>query len=285
MKLALGTVQFGLNYGVTNTLGQVQQAEVSSILSQASKYGITVLDTACSYGNSETVLGENNTNKFNIITKVPHLGDYSLGMLSSYADLSIKKTKHSVLDGLLLHNESDLLGPYGKDIFSELSSLKENGKVNKIGVSFYNADIAKKTLDKFDVDLIQVPASCLDQRFELSGLLELAKEKEIEIHARSLFLQGLLITSEENRPNQFKKNKDLIRFDDYAKSISLSQIELAVSYLANNKLIDFGVIGCLKASQLIEVVDAYSRVINHCSIDHEQLESDNISLINPSLWK
>jgi len=284
MKLALGTVQFGLDYGVTNTSGKLTDEDSQNILALAHKFGLNTLDTAAAYGESEERLGHLAiSQKFKLISKVPTLLNANPEMIQEYVKSSLSRLKRKQLDGLLLHSELDLLGDSAESYFKQLTLLKSQNLAVKIGVSCYSVEAAMVILNRFDIDLIQIPASHLDRRFEHSGVLALAKSKGVEVHARSLFLQGLLVVDSKGRPSKFKNIKELGVYDAQAKKLGLTPLQLAVSYIIQTKNIDYAVVGCLTAEQLDQIIEAY----NHCltlDVDIEDLSTENISLINPVNW-
>lgn len=282
MKLALGTVQFGLDYGITNTQGRVQLAEAERILEYCRKVGINTLDTATAYGSSEQVLGQYELSKFRIISKIPSL--LTRLCLQDEVKRSLERLRINKLYGLLLHCEDDLLSASSAEFFAQLDALKEQGLVEKIGVSFYSPKAAKKVINEHPLDIIQIPANHLDSRFAKEEILDLANSKQIEVHARSLFLQGLLIT--KSRPAPFSSHPDLTRFDNQAKQLKISNLELAISYLEQHKHIQKGVVGCLNLEQLREIVQAYQKVQKKSeSSALVDLSSNDERLINPSLWQ
>lgn len=284
MKLALGTVQFGLDYGVTNTSGKLSDEACQNILTLAEKSGLNTLDTAAAYGESEDKLGYLAiSQKFKLISKVPALMNSKPEMIQEYVKNSLSRLKREQLDGVLLHSEQDLLGDFAECYFKQLTELKSKKLAVKIGVSCYSVEAAITILNRFDIDLIQVPASHLDRRFEHSGVLALAKSKGVEVHTRSLFLQGLLVTDSKDRPIKFKNIIELEKYDAQAKKLDLTQLQLAVSYILQTPNIDYAVVGCLTAEQLAQIIDAY----NHCltlDVDIADLSTENMSLINPVNW-
>lgn len=283
-RLALGTAQFGLDYGVTNTGGQVTLAEVDKILAYAHTAGIDCLDTAIAYGNSEAVLGQFDLSGFKVVSKIPALEDDASADIQALVEQSLQRLNTSKLYALLLHNEQDLIGADADVLFEQLVSLKKQGLVEKIGVSFYSPDIAKQLLQRYELDLIQVPGNQLDNRFAKAGVLSLAQTKQVEVHVRSLFLQGLLLAEAKKRPNHFATHADLLRFDNTAQALHLSKLELALSYLQQQPDIDKVVVGCLSLAQLSELVTCYRRV-ERLNIDQKDLSSSDNQLINPALWE
>ncbi|QUM79407.1 aldo/keto reductase [Moritella sp. 5] len=294
MNLILGTVQFGLDYGITNESGKVSTIEAQHILQVASHAGIHLLDTAAAYGDSETVLGKlcHKRNEFNLISKIPSSKTHALDIRKS-VDESLSRLQTSKLHAILFHDQQDVLSKESKQSFEILSELKSEQKIAHIGASFYSPDALESALAMHDLDIIQIPANCLDQRFQQSGLLDEAKRQGVEIHVRSLFLQGLLLSENNQLPTYLQQFKpELTRYFDLAKTLSLTPLQLALLYLSNNECMDYGVVGCLNRQQLIEITDASNYVQELLSepqfknkLDLSCLASSSEQLINPSLWK
>lgn len=284
MKLAIGTVQFGLDYGVTNTSGKVSLIDCEKILKVAKDAGITTLDTAAAYGTSEETLGKiTQSNKFSIVTKVPSLKTHTSSKIIDSMEESSKNLNLSTVHGLLLHDENDLLGELAKENYNQLLLLKKQGKVNKIGISFYSVEAAIQILNSYDIDLIQIPASHLDRRFEHAGIFELAKNKGVEVHVRSLFLQGLLVLGEGERPSAFRQVPELLAYDVEVKKSELTPLQFALLYLIHTPNIDLAVIGCQSSEQLEEIIDAYLSC-KELDILLPDVSTENNSLINPVNW-
>lgn len=285
VKLALGTVQFGLSYGITNNEGQVQKDEVDDILKHAFQHNIQILDTASAYGNSETVLGNASVQNFKVISKIPEVLKLQTSIRSCLSD-SLSKLKRESIYGLMFHNEKDLLAP--ENYLKQLKDLKIEGLVDKIGCSFYTVDALSKAFEMdYELDIIQVPGNCLDQRFLKSGLLGEAKHRGIEIHCRSLFLQGLLLDEETELPDSLRSFKnELDRFFSFCKLKNISPLMATLKFLQQIDAIDYGVVGCLTKLQLAEITSAYAKASQHKEvIDFSELSSSSDVLINPTLWK
>lgn len=284
MKLGLGTVQFGLDYGVTNAAGELTLAECACIIEYAKSQGLSILDTAASYGTSERRIGQIEVSQScSVITKLPPLSNSSPTDIVAHVESSLIKLNRKKLDGVLFHREEDIAGEMGKQYYQVIKKLKQDGLIQKIGVSFYSPSVALDVLKKFDIDLIQVPASHLDRRFEKIGVFRQAKQKNIEIHVRSLFLQGLLITDEAHRPNQFKSIPALLNYDKESKQQGYTQLQLALSYLTSLNDIDLAVVGCHTKEQLVDIVSAYHYCLeNPKSVT--DLSVNDLALINPSYW-
>lgn len=204
-KIGLGTVQFGLDYGISNHSGITGIEEVKKILSFAREVGIDMIDTAYGYGKSEEVLGLAGIQDLKIVTKfLPE--SYGIN-LQEQVRISLERLKTGRLYGLLAHRPMDILE--NPNIWGNMLLLKKNGIVEKIGFSFNKPEEADKILDRgFTPDLIQAPFNYLDSRFR--NLMILLKDKGCEIHSRSTFLQGLFFVSTNKLPKFFEEIKPIL---------------------------------------------------------------------------
>jgi aryl-alcohol dehydrogenase-like predicted oxidoreductase len=289
MKIAIGTAQFGLDYGVSNTQGQSSSKQALEILEYACHNGISFLDTAPSYGNSEEVLGNiKSSQNYEIITKTPSFNskiitNYNVKKLRILYRQSLIKLKRDKVYGLLVHNCNDLFKPGGEKLINEMRNIKLSGKIEKIGVSVYNGDQVNRLLNEYDIDLIQVPINILDQRLIKSNMLEKIKNHGIEIHARSVFLQGLLLMPLESTPAYFYPiKKQLEGFTIKSKELSVSKLELALGFVKSIDTIDKIIIGVSSLRQLSEVIN--SRRIQADFFDFNNLSVGDERFIDPSQW-
>ena len=278
-KIALGTVQFGLDYGITNHSGQVAIDEVKDILDYAKINNIDTLDTAARYGNSEQVLGEVGVNNYRIITKTTPLKNGVDRVIKGFYQ-SLDSLNIGQVDGLLIHNIDDVKDRRFGDLFHKLNELKEEGLINKIGFSTYTPDQVDFLLENFDFDLIQVPFNVFDTRLIEGGQLQALKKKNIEIHARSIFLQGVLLDF-DNLSSYFSKWKK--QFDKYQSTVEksgLSLLEYALNFTLNVQEIDKILVGVNSTDQLKEIVQAKKKQSSLSAFP-----IDDIALLNPGLWK
>jgi aryl-alcohol dehydrogenase-like predicted oxidoreductase len=290
MKIGLGAVQFGVDYGVSNTHGKTTKHEVSQILQFAYENGISVIDTATSYGSSENILGEVVTNDdWRFVTKTPHFSDNSLNsthvnQLKESFNQSLFNLRKKYIYGLLLHSCDDLLKPGGELIFREMERLREIGMVKKIGVSAYSSKQIAAILGKFNIDIIQLPINIFDQHLFVDGWLEKLKNKNVEIHARSTFLQGLLLMPRTSIPTYFLPIKEKIElFSKSAQELSLSKLELALGYVMGINEIDKIVVGVNTIEQLREIIEAAQVKVNPMKFTDVSIDDQNYT--NPSLWE
>lgn len=294
MKLSLGTVQFGLDYGVSNVSGRVPQAQVESILACAKQNDVTLLDTASQYGDSEKVLGTvtQHNDDFDVVTKTASFLKYDT--LTAMHAISLKNTfQQSVLNlnrnscyGLLVHQADDLLKPGSDYLMDALLDLKSCGMVRKIGVSVYSAEQIDALLDRYhNIDIIQLPLNVLDQRLMQSGHLKKLKERQIEIHARSIFLQGLLLM-DMTKLNTFF-NPFVPHLQSYVNTITklvLSPLQAAMLFVKQIKEIDRMIVGVTSEMEFNQIICAYNNTPN-AAIDFSFAYADNEQYINPVNWR
>jgi len=286
MKIALGTVQFGLEYGVANTSGRVSSAEAKEILNAARLAGIDTLDTAAAYGNSEQVLGDSGIDSFKLISKVPLRPESK----ESPFDWVLKSVERSLINlqtdslyGLLLHRPMELLHSSGGELYEALLGLKKQGLVEKIGASVYGPEDLDELANDFAFDIVQAPMSILDRRLESSGWLGKLSERGTEIHIRSAFLQGLLLMPSDQRPDYFKPWKALLAdFDAWIEEQNLSPLQACLGYLNQYPEIARIVVGVETAKQLQEIISA---VDSSLAPVPETLQTNDLNLINPAFWK
>lgn len=291
MKIVLGAVQFGLDYGISNTYGKIVKHDAKQILKFAYDNNIGMIDTASLYGESEDIIGKSTNNKHNwkIITKTPHFIDdcidkLQVKQLRESFNQSLLNLNKKYLYGLLLHSCDDLFKPNGDLLFKEMERLKSIGLINKIGVSVYNKYQIDRVLDNFEIDLIQLPVNILDQSLISDGSLVKLKKHGVEVHARSVFLQGLLLMEENLIPSYFlpiKKNLDA--FKNLARELSLTKLELALGYVASIDEIDKIVVGVNTLSQLQEIIKATQLKTNF--EEYRNISINNSNYTNPSLWR
>ena len=285
MKIELGTVQFGIPYGIANSKGQVEQAEVKSILDYAKSSGISSIDTAISYGTSEKCLGEIGLEGFQVITKLPEIPE-NCGNLKSWVLKHIQNSLTTLsvdsLSGLLLHRPLQLLDSDKRELWPILLQLKTDGYVKKVGFSIYTPDELDNLWDLYKPDLIQAPYSIFDRRLDTSGWLDRLFNENVEVHIRSIFLQGLLLMNKNTRPTKFNKWFKLWRkWDDWLVENNVSPLQAAVSFSMSDNRITKVTVGVDSLDQLKEIICASNNNINKFPRDFNVKDS---KLLNPSEW-
>lgn len=285
-RLAIGTVQFGLGYGIANQVGQVGLSAVSKIIDKAVAARIDLIDTAIAYGNSEEVLGKVGVAKFNVVSKLPPL-PVNHGDIDSWVERqvhnSLKKLGVQSLYGLLLHRSENLLGYSGKKLMNALARLKSNNLVRKVGVSIYDPSELDKVAHLMKIDLVQAPLNVIDRRLETSGWLTRLYQEGVEVHTRSAFLQGLLLMAPNDIPGKFKTWTTL--WSNWAaelKKNNVSAVVACLSYPLSLTEIDRVIVGVDSPDQLKEIIDA--SIIKLPKYNFSSMISEDQILINPSNW-
>jgi aryl-alcohol dehydrogenase-like predicted oxidoreductase len=259
-QLCLGTVQFGLPYGVTNRGGQVPEEEVSRILDLAASSGIKLLDTAQAYGTAENVLGRcwPTGAPRSLISKLPA----GAGQESWEESLttSLKRLRTPKLDGFLLHRASDLLAPNGEALQHWLDGLLERGLVERIGISIYDAtDLDGLPLDR--LQLVQLPLSVYDQRLIRDGTVAKLLDLGIAVHVRSVFLQGLLLQSLQHWPDHlspaFRKHHG--QWHEHLHRLGVSPLAGALGFIRSCEGVEAALIGVVSVQELTEVLQIWSQ--------------------------
>ena len=273
-KLVLGTVQFGLQYGV-NSAGRPSKDAIKCILSEAAKGGITTLDTSSAYGNSEEILGEcvSIEEKFKLVSKYPQ-GETPV---SEMFNGSLNRLKVNQIYGYLLHHFE--VYKNNPKVLDEFIALKESGKVEKIGFSLYTPEELEFILENGSpFDLIQVPFNIFDKKF-LPYMKEL-HEKGVEIHVRSTFLQGLFFKDRNALPEKLQPMKKyLLQLDEFSQESGLSISEIALNYNLQNAYIDGVLIGVDNVEQLQMNLNS----VKNTPVDIE-IEVKEQDLLNPVNW-
>ena len=278
-KLVIGTVQFGLNYGISNSTGQTGTKEVGEILNFARSNGISCLDTARAYGVSEKVLGEQDLQGFEVVSKFKLNGDF--GTIDQQLKDSLANLNKNSLYGYLAHDGKDILNSK-EDIWPQLQDIRKQGIVTKIGYSLYEPAELELLLEVGCVpDLIQIPMSLFDQRF-VPYLADI-KERGIEVHTRSAFLQGLYFMEGTRLSSFFDEIKEPL---DLLKELYPSHSERAAALIwecAKHKEVDKVVIGVNDLDQLKSNIEGISLMQTKPSFENFTQQVDN-KILMPSHW-
>lgn len=296
-RITLGTVQFGLDYGVSNLLGKPKLTDSLNILDFASKSGVVFIDTAFSYGDAEEILGRfiarnKLAKKIKIISKLkPNIFGERLVEKNKYKiikweiEKSLAKLGLDSLDGYLLHTPQYI---YDAKIVAALKRCKKEGLIKNFGVSIYDEKDALYAVSKAKVDYIQIPYSVFDQRLDRTDFFRLAKSNHVKVFARSAFLQGLVFIANKNIPVRLRRARGYLeRFDKITAKYGFSRAQAALSFSLGNPDIDQVVIGVDSLSQLKEDLEIEKSWFDFKKCREELvLEFKNVkdSIIFPSLW-
>jgi aryl-alcohol dehydrogenase-like predicted oxidoreductase len=293
MKLGLGTAQFGMDYGISNKHGKILPQEVRKIIEVAKENDIDLIDTANLYSDSESVLGKSlpANHKFKIITKTPvfnvnNITAVQVERLRTSFNRSLEKLRQDYLYGLLIHNPDDLLTSCGTLLIEEMQNIRKQKLVEKIGISIYTNRQIDQVLNLFNPDIVQIPINIFDQRLLESGHLVKLKNMGIEIHARSVFLQGLLLMEPEDLQAYFSPIRErFIQYNRFLESNHLTKLQAALLFANQINEIDVVVVGVTSASELNDIIVATDIIKSFRYIDMSVLKVADENMINPSKWK
>lgn len=285
MRLAIGTAQFGLNYGISNGAGRTPPDEAVRILDCARHAGIDTLDTSAAYGCSEQVLGEAGMAGWSVVSKVPPLPNDSVSgkeWVMDHAHRSLARLRIDRLDGLLLHSAADLLNVQGQNIAVGLQEAKSEGMVKKVGYSIYSTQLLAALFKIMPPDLIQAPFNVFDQRLVTTGWLGRLKDAGVEVHVRSIFLQGLLLMKQDKRPTYFDRWKPLWhRWDAIVEKQGGSALSLCLGFAKAELGISRIIVGVESQLHLEQLLATWNDTM---LIDGAELSCDDPLLIEPTNW-
>ena len=281
-KIVIGSAQFGTRYSL-NSKQVLKSTECKKILTECKVNKINFLDTAFDYTEAYKILKKIGCEDFNVITKLPKMNFISNHYHENkiYKTLNDFKIKHFY--AILFHNEKFIFTKEGEKIFNFLKYLKKNKIVKKIGVSVYNYPILKKIIKYFDIDIIQCPINVFDREFIEKNNVEILKKKNIEIHARSIFLQGLLLLKSKQIPRKFKKyNKYFSEWDNYLKENNISNYFNCINFIKKQSKIDKVILGVDSVNHLNEFIKNWRQkiVLNN----DFNLKINDKKLLKPYLW-
>lgn len=251
MIFALGTAQFSNNYGILKK--KISTKKIFDFVNNDST--IKLIDTAPAYSNSEKIIGKFLKRDIKITTKInPFIfssTEKNLDKLKKDFDLSLKNLKKKTLYGLLFHKTEDIIFKNNDKIFYYLEELIKNNILKKIGFSTYTLEGINKYLDYFDFRIIQLPINIFNLDENYKKKLQILKKKyNLEIHARSVFLQGLGLMNEINNSKFYKLNQKLKYINKIADTLKISKHDILLSGITKNKFIDNIIIGCSSSDEL-----------------------------------
>lgn len=275
--MAIGSVQFGLDYGISNDLGQSSRNDVKKILDFAADNQISLIDTAQSYGNSEDILGDLHDDRFDFVTKLSpaFLKRQNTKEIIKY---SLERLRVKSIYGILFHDpESAFQAPR---VHEELNTLKEAGIVKKTGYSVYTPNELERLISKYGLpDIIQIPFNHLDRRFEKISI-EL-NAKGVEIHTRSTFLQGLYFMNPNDLSDHFKQVKAYLNLIREKMCDDNLIVGFLLNFVLSKPFIDKVIIGVNNVAQLKTNLNSLNKNFSNDTIEAPDV-LDHILI--PSLW-
>lgn len=284
-RIALGTAQFGMDYGINNRRGKVPRHEVFQILDKALEFGVDTIDTAHAYCESEKILGDFVKNcgaKFKVISKLPKCKRHQVEEILT---ASLNRLNASSLYGYLIHDFESYKND--NNIWRELEKLKAIGKIVKIGFSLYYPAEAQHLFDEgLKIDMVQVPFSIFDQRFK--SYFSEFKKRRIETYVRSVFLQGLVFKQPKELDNRLLELKaNLGRLHSFSEKLKIPIYALCINFVLKDRHIDKAIIGVDNIDnfrQLMQAPDFYSQVDEDDCSFLSSLKVDEEKSIIPFNW-
>ena len=284
-KIALGTAQFGMDYGISNKKGQISESEVFKILNESIRSGINVLDTAYAYGNSELVIGnfiKKHGNVFKIVSKLPECDPEDV---KNIFESSLERLGVDSLYGYMCHSFQHYMD--NPEIWNILEELKSEGKIEKIGLSLYHPSELEYIIEnKIDVDIIQVPYNIFDRRFE--QYFPLLKKMGVEIFVRSVFLQGLVFKEPSELDDYFEKiSGKIANLHSLAAKLDIPIAALCLNFAVLNEFVDEVIVGVDCVQNLKEIVSSfvYRTDVENMLEKLYSLREDDENMILPMNWK
>ncbi len=286
-KLILGTVQFGLDYGINNEKGKPQKEKVFEILDCAYRNEICLLDTADAYGNAIDLIGDYHRETgqlFDIITKFKIDKNEKINLTEKIGS-SLTRLGVDSFWGYLYHSFNDYKNH--PEALEELITARENGKIKHIGVSIYNNDELLLAAEDSHIDIIQLPYNLLDNDKQRGNLLAIAKANNKIIHTRSAFLQGLFFKDTNTFPEKLSPLiSDVENIKQLTEQHKIDIATLALKYATSNHNIDNVLIGVDSPEQLATNIQAVSsnKLCTELTRKIDSIAVSDIALLNPSNW-
>ncbi|MBY8965032.1 aldo/keto reductase [Algiphilus sp. NNCM1] len=274
----------GSTYGVANRTGRPDIGEVEAILAMASDAGLKMLDTAAAYGQSEEVLGRAGVSRWQIVTKVPPLVDVPRArvgvVIRESVVRSLDRLRCEKLYGVMVHAAGDLTGTNAECVADALSALRADGLCEKAGLSIYRPQDLVDPPSSFFPGIVQAPLNPLDQRIVTTGTAQRLTENGCEVHARSLFLQGILLMPPASRPARFARWAAALSACDAA--LGDDPLASCLGFAAAQPGIARLVVGVENETQLSEILVAASQAREPHGT--AALANNDPNLIEPPLW-
>lgn len=289
-KIVLGTVQIGLNYGVSNQSGRMSLLEATDLIKTAHRLGCRTLDTAQAYGESEQRLGQIGVDQFDVISKLAHLPQ-DCSDLAEYVYRNVNEMRSRVgtraFEAVLLHNPRELLVLTDKQISQVTAGfdlLKREGVIRKCGVSVYSPNELADISSCFDSELVQIPCCPMDTRWEESPKLQKMRKNGVEVHVRSVFLQGLLLMEPVDIPCYFNPWSGILgQWREWVKDHGMTRIQACLQISLKNPLFDKIVVGAQSKDEL----EQQFHLLSHQVLDLPPIDfgTSDEAFLDPSQWK
>lgn len=284
-RLVLGTAQLGADYGIAYTSKKITLEEFRSIMGKAREAGIHSIDTAMAYGDSQKVLGEIGIDDWLITTKLPSVPQdivsidawYHESISSSLRDLRVRQ-----IDTLLIHDVQVFSGSFAGRLIALLRGSQVRGDVKNIGVSIYTPQDLEGFYHGFRPDIVQCPYNIFDQRISSSGWLQKLSADNVEVHARSVFLQGIILREILDLNSYFDPwYSDFEKWEIFCKNQNITKLQGALGFVKAEKRIKKIIFGVEDCKQLEQILDAYQANTPEVFVG----PCEDNALVNPLMWE
>lgn len=273
-SIILGTAQWGLHYGVTNSVGRLSDDAVLAVVRAATEHGVHRLDTAPGYGDAQDRVGRLAPG-FGVQTKVPTRGAIAVQIRASL-EASLAELRRSSVDAVLVHDWASVEPDSRRRVATEVEALRADGLASTVGISAYDeADVASALAVFGTLDLVQMPVSVLDQRLVGSDVVATVRERGGRIQARSVFLQGAALADPTHA--MFGDHPDVTRLREEGDPLGL-----CLGFIQALGWIDEVVLAVTSAAELEAVVAAWSDPLHR--VDWTGLQSVDPWLLDPRRW-
>lgn len=289
-RIGLGTAQFGGKYGVSNCHGQPSEAEVAAILARAVEAGFGYLDTAAGYGNAEALIGRHlpTRHALRIVTKLPPIPGDAISPEKARAVIealkrSLDRLRMPAVYGVLIHRAADVAKPGWQHLLASLHEVRTRGLAARVGISVYDGQELALAEGRFSPDIVQLPCNVLDRRCISSGTLDRLRAAGIEVHARSIFLQGLLLMGPQALPEFFAPARaSIAALHGRWAAAGLTPLAGCLGFVLSQAPIAAVLVGINRCAELDEIAAAACRVAEGaCDVGATALDA---SYLDPRRW-
>ncbi|MEL6316180.1 MAG: aldo/keto reductase [Pseudomonadota bacterium] len=282
-RLCLGGAQFGLDYGLTNAAGRIAPHEAARMLAAALAAGVDMIDVAPAYGDAEAAVAAARPAEGDLrVVSKTRVGAASIAEIEAAARRSAALAG-GALDALLVHHAAELSGPQGAELWRLLERLKADGTARRIGFSAYVEDDPAALCARFRPDVAQIPFSLLDQRLLRSGALARMRALGVEIHARSVYLQGLVFMRPEDAPPKLAPIAPRLRQIQAAiAAAGVAPGAAALGFALSRPELARVIVGCASCAQLQEAAALAGRPPP--ALDWGALSLDADWALSPANW-
>lgn len=286
MKLVLGTVQFGLSYGVTNNAGQPSPEQAFAVLDAAWDANVRILDSAQEYGEANQVIAQYHAarpHRFKIINKVLR---HSAAVESVYESLARERDSLQIdqFECVMFHHPASVNESVPDDFFSQ---LQQRGISARAGLSFENPQEYRRVSGRFPFDVVQLPSNPVNQKFITGDFIDSLARAGHDVHVRSLFLQGLLLAGASVPPYLAGLSPLIERMKQDADDRGVNMIAACLLYALQRPSVGRLVVGAQDVEQWQGIIDAYrtaEALKNSITLPWQAYACDDFDLVHPVQW-